>query len=652
MKKFLRIWKKTALCTVMALLMTVTMVLAPVSTVSALVLPTLSLGDAENFQWDGREGYLFKITVDSTGLYDLIITDNYQMGAVNVRIENEYGSWEADFNGETTETCITANMFVSREYWVYCSYAVNVEGAEGRADLTFELVRNTTTEVLPLCDISNSNALTRSYGDDDSEWFEFTTTEAGDYTLNFDELHAYVDVIYADGAGYAYMEVDTERRVIGGSWISRNKLTFSLYANTKYYLRIDTYRASDTRLSVTKNAKTVSNVLPVAPNSKIDCIGWDLETYLSYRIEYTDESYEVLSYTEAVADGIIPPYAELIEQNSDIKPAGKQLAMAWGHYGEYTFYVDVEPLYEHLISVGHTNAIGEYNTYTIENPDCYDMFEEYVRLKVGYTGVYDFFASEVYGSSYSQMDYTNFTILDARNKDVNYIEGKGYPLVAGEEYVIVLRYVFAQDETDDFKFHPQRTTEGNLFPDTYKGTWYYDPVAYTYGAGIMSGYGDGKFGPSDGIQRQDFLVMLGRMEGIYEGVYEGYNHGGFSDFDQNSYYAGAVNWGYENRIVTGYLDGKFGVGDKITREQIVTFLYRYAKYKGHNVEVSATSANAIKAKYKDFSSVSEFSEEAILWAIDRGVINGKTSNTIAPQGTAQRCEVAQIMYNIFKNEIL
>ncbi len=644
MKKFLRIWKKAALCTVMALLMTVTMVLAPVSTASALALPTLSLGDTENFEWDGSEGYLFKIAVSATGLYNLNITDNYRQGQLSMYLYDErYSTLAGVYSEEITETTATAFLVADAEYYVYCSYAVNVMGAEGKADLTFELTQSTSAPILPLCDIDDGGAISRSYIGNEVEWFKFTTTEAGDYSLNFDELHAYVDVVYADGTGYAYTSLDTEYRLTGGGWDSKNKITLSLDAATEYYLHIDNYGEANTRISINKNSKSVANIIPIAPNTKVGCFGWDLETYFSYKVEYTDESDDVLSYSEVIADGILLPEILIANQYDHMKPAGRQLAISWGRYGGHIFYVDVEPLYEYLISEGQTNAIGEYNTYTVENPNDYDMYEEYVRVKVGYTGVYDFYASEVYGSSYSQMDYTNFSVIDARNGYVNYIEGKGYPLIAGEEYVIVLKYVFAQNETDDFEFHPKRTTEGNLFPDTYKGTWYYDSVAYAYGAGIMSGYGDGKFGTSDGIQRQDFLVMLSRFDGENIFWYEGKNYGEFSDLDQNSYYAAAVNWGYENGIVTGYQNGKFGVGDKITREQIVTFLYRYAEHKGHDVSVSTQSENAIKAQYTDFGSVSDFSKDAVIWAIDRGVISGKTSTTIVPQGNAQGCDVAKIM---------
>ena len=190
------------------------------------------------------------------------------------------------------------------------------------------------------------------------------------------------------------------------------------------------------------------------------------------------------------------------------------------------------------------------------------------------------------------------------------------------------------------------------FPDTVSNAWYSEAVAYVVGRGIMKGYAhNGRFGVADGIQRQDFLVMLANFDGVDLSQYEN-QHGNFSDVGAGAYYEAAVNWGKANNIVGGYMDGRFGVGDMITREQIVTFLYRYASHKGLSVLVTNSSKEITQGKYRDFYLVSDFAKDPIFWAVDRGVINGKESNTvIAPYGNAQRCEVAQIMYNIFKKNI-
>ena len=188
-----------------------------------------------------------------------------------------------------------------------------------------------------------------------------------------------------------------------------------------------------------------------------------------------------------------------------------------------------------------------------------------------------------------------------------------------------------------------------LYPDAATNAWYSEAVKYVSENGIMSGYQNGLFGISDSIKRQDFLVMLARLDGVNLETYK--YKSSFPDVVRNSYYEAAVNWGAQKGIVTGYDNGKFGVGDKVTREQIVTFLYRYADYKGYDSDYSSNRENVVSRQYKDYKKVSGFAKDPILWAIEKGVISGKTSSTIAPQGNAQRCEVAKIMYNIYVNDI-
>ena len=197
------------------------------------------------------------------------------------------------------------------------------------------------------------------------------------------------------------------------------------------------------------------------------------------------------------------------------------------------------------------------------------------------------------------------------------------------------------------------------FADVAQNDWYSEAVNYAVGAGIMTGYqSNGLFGTSDGIQRQDFILMLARYAGADLDAYAN-TANKFSDVDNNGYYAAAVKWGEYYGIITGYTAGDkagcFGVGDTITREQLVTMLYRYAEnVLGKDVTVSDDAETNAAEKFNDCSKVSVFSTDAVLWATEKGVINGKGENhdAIDPQGNAQRCEVAQIMYNIFKNNIL
>ncbi|MBO4468054.1 MAG: S-layer homology domain-containing protein, partial [Clostridia bacterium] len=117
----------------------------------------------------------------------------------------------------------------------------------------------------------------------------------------------------------------------------------------------------------------------------------------------------------------------------------------------------------------------------------------------------------------------------------------------------------------------------------------------------------------------------------------------------------ALAWAKATGVSSGYENGKFGVGDKVTREQIMTFLHNFTKLGGYDVSVSNEQKAAIMEQYPDFKDVSGFAKDATLWALSRGVISGKDAGggkkLIAPKATAKRCEVAAMFYNIFENDI-
>ncbi len=263
------------------------------------------------------------------------------------------------------------------------------------------------------------------------------------------------------------------------------------------------------------------------------------------------------------------------------------------------------------------------------------------------TGVYKIIPNSDWQGSISSQD---LMIYDKQNNRILYNENKkGWPLVKNQNYNIYLNSYYNEDIISNITWQLTKVTD-TIFPDTDANGWYNEAVIYSVGRGIIGGYGNGNFGTSDSIQRQDFLVMLARLDGVDLSQYEN-SRSKFSDVAKNSYYEAAVNWGYENKIVTGYQNGKFGVGDKITREQLVVFLCRYADYKNKGVDYKNETKENASRTYSDYTDVSEWAVDSVLWALEKGVIKGKTKTTIVPQGNAERCEVAQILYNIFLNDI-
>ena len=104
-----------------------------------------------------------------------------------------------------------------------------------------------------------------------------------------------------------------------------------------------------------------------------------------------------------------------------------------------------------------------------------------------------------------------------------------------------------------------------------------------------------------------------------------------------------TGWAKTNNVITGYEDGRFGVGDLITREQVATILYRYAAdYK--KMDLSKSKVAGDLSKFEDADSVSEWAKEALAWANGAGVITGKDNGTrIDPQGNASRAECAAMI---------
>ncbi len=182
-----------------------------------------------------------------------------------------------------------------------------------------------------------------------------------------------------------------------------------------------------------------------------------------------------------------------------------------------------------------------------------------------------------------------------------------------------------------------------IFPDVASGEWYYNAVKFNVEKGYFHGYANGYFGPSNNIQRQDFVVVLSKIAGADLSAYAGQN-GGFADVPANDYYSAAVAWAKDNHILSGYANGKFGVGDPITREQACVIFYNYC---GGSV---SGDVNTVLAGYPDGKNVSDWARTAVAWAAENHVVGG--NGKLNPAGNANRAEMAQIIMNMSSNNIL
>lgn len=249
-------------------------------------------------------------------------------------------------------------------------------------------------------------------------------------------------------------------------------------------------------------------------------------------------------------------------------------------------------------------------------------------------------------------DTVSFTVTPRMNY---YVQSASCTTVGGANVLLTLeeyrldftkKYSFVMPSYDVNISTVCYQTRESYYSDVSYKDWCYNPIMFVSERGIFSGYGGtDRFGTVDNIQRQDFLIALSKIDGVDLAAYAN-RHTSFPDVAYGSYYEAAVAWGSEKGIVAGYQNGRFGVGDPITREQLVTFFYRYAAYKGYTTKLAGDAYSKFGAKYSDLGYVSGYALNPMLWGLGMGVLSGKSGRYIDPSGNAQRCEVATMIYNI------
>ena len=175
---------------------------------------------------------------------------------------------------------------------------------------------------------------------------------------------------------------------------------------------------------------------------------------------------------------------------------------------------------------------------------------------------------------------------------------------------------------------------GEPFLDVNESDWFYDAVVYAYQNELMDGVGGNRFAPNSATTRAQLVTILYRMEGqpAVSGDLP------FTDVEAGTWYTNAVGWAAQNGIVNGVGDDTFAPGNDLTREQLVTILYRYAETKGYDV-----SASADLAGYPDGEEIQAYAREAMAWAVAENIIQGMEDDTLKPAGNASRAQIATIL---------
>lgn len=191
-------------------------------------------------------------------------------------------------------------------------------------------------------------------------------------------------------------------------------------------------------------------------------------------------------------------------------------------------------------------------------------------------------------------------------------------------------------DVNHFSIYVTELCEMAPYSDVELNSWYHESVDYVVENGLMIGTGTETFEPNSIMDRASLAMILWRMEGK-PAAKEACK---FSDVNPNAWYAEAVTWATEVELIAGYDDGLCHPSDALTREQMVTILWRYTQWKGHSIEVSEDTS---METFSDASTVSGFACEAMTWAIEHEIIEG-TDKGLEPKLGAGRSQIAAIIY--------
>lgn len=179
-----------------------------------------------------------------------------------------------------------------------------------------------------------------------------------------------------------------------------------------------------------------------------------------------------------------------------------------------------------------------------------------------------------------------------------------------------------------------KNVPAGTFIDVGEDDWFKPAVDYVYTNGIMSGVGNNQFAPIISTDRAMIVQILYNIAGKPSVS----GSGRFTDVPSNAWYAKAVQWAVENDVTAGISPTEFAPERAVTRQEVASFLYRFAKVNGYN-----TGGRNDLTSYTDSKDVAGWALESMQWANNAKIINGKGNGTLDPTGSATRAEVASMM---------
>ena len=178
------------------------------------------------------------------------------------------------------------------------------------------------------------------------------------------------------------------------------------------------------------------------------------------------------------------------------------------------------------------------------------------------------------------------------------------------------------------------------FTDVSNKQWYYGVINEAYQLGLMTGATETLFKPNANMNRGMVAIVFHRMEGSKQVEYSKV----FPDVANKQYYTTSVLWAKQAGVINGYTNGTFKPLRNVSREEMATMIYNFARYKGLDM-----SASKDITYFDDYNKITPYARVTLQWAVEKGLMSGKDNGTrLDPLGTATRAECSKMLVQAYK----
>lgn len=331
-----------------------------------------------------------------------------------------------------------------------------------------------------------------------------------------------------------------------------------------------------------------------------------------------DKTSEEIKWAEAFDES---QKKALFERLSEYEYKNSQALV--NEYYKQAFLIRFEKVHSSAVK----NFIEKHSEKYYENESLFSFdFEKYNELSS--TAKKEYAISQISGKAYKSLSdlKTAFdnavTAAQSYNETQSNVRNTGSGNSGGGGTMTVSR----PSETKD---------NGKMFDDLSGFDWAETEIEYLASNGIINGTGNKKFNPADNITREQFVkIVTGAFKLPSQNT-----ECNFKDVNESEWYYGSVAAAAGCGIINGMGDN-FGIGIKITREDMAVILYRTAQLC--NIDMTKIK----ELNISDMNDINGYAKEAVRTLFEAGCISGKGNGNFDPKAFATRAEAAKLIYNM------